>query len=150
MKINYKYTTIILTLALIVTYSWHWNDIFFHKNNEMKMGMEMNSMHKMPGGGMMNMSDMQGEGMQKDMSMDSMMTDMLANMKGKTGTELEKTFLQDMIIHHQGAVDMSTALLKDKSVRPELAKFANDIISAQTSEISMQKKWLKDWFNINK
>ena len=150
MKINYKYITIILALALIVTYSWHWNDIFFHKNNEMKMDMGMNSMHKMQGGGMMNMSDMQSNSMQKDMSMDSMMADMLANMKGKTGTELEKTFLQDMIIHHQGAVDMSTALLKDKSVRPELAKFANDIISAQTSEISMQKKWLKDWFNVNK
>ena len=150
MKINYKYTTIILTLALIVTYSWHWNDILFHKNNEMKMGIGMNSMHKMQGGGMMNMSDMQGEGMQKDMNMNSMMTDMLANMKSKTGTELEKIFLQDMIIHHQGAVDMSIELLKDKSVRPELAKFASDIISAQTSEISMQKKWLKDWFNVNK
>ena len=139
MKINYKYTTIALILALIVTYSWHWNAIFSRQNDGMKMdkSMNMGSMHKMSDGSMM-------------MSMDSMMMDMLANMKGKTGTELEKVFLQDMIVHHQGAVDMARELLKDKTVRPELAKFAQDIINAQTGEITMQKKWLKDWFGINK
>ena len=84
--------------------------------------------------------------MKMDMSMDSMMMDMLANMKGKTGTELEKVFLQDMIVHHQGAVDMATELLKDKTVRPELAKFAQDIINAQSKEIEMQKSWLEKWY----
>ena len=148
MKINYKYTTLALIAILAVTYTFHWNDIFFHQNDGMKMdkSMNMGSMHKMPDGSMMNMSDMQSGSMQKDMSMDSMMMDMLANMKGKTGTELEKVFLQDMIVHHQGAVDMATELLKDKTVKPELAKFAQDIINAQSKEIEMQKSWLEKWY----
>ena len=147
-NINYKYVSLVLGFVLVVTYSWHWNDIVGHNtDNNMKMG---SMMHKMQDGSMMNMSDMQSGNMQKDMSMGSMMTDMLANMKGKTDRELEKVFLQDMIVHHQGAVDMANELLKDKTVRPELAKFAQDIINAQTGEITMQKKWLKDWFGINK
>ena len=129
--------TVVLVVILAITYSLHWNDIFFHKNNEMKMdkGMNMDSMHKMSDGSMMK----------SDMSMDSMMMDMLAGMKGKTGTELEKTFLQEMITHHQGAVDMARELLKDKTVRPELVKFANDIITNQSKEIEMQKEWLKKY-----
>ena len=147
-NINYKYVSLVLGFVLVVTYSWHWNDIVGHNtDNNMKMG---SMMHKMPYGSMMNMSDMQSGSIQKDMSMGSMMMDMLANMKGKTGAELEKVFLQEMIVHHKGAVDMATELLKDKTIKPELAKFAQDIINAQTSEISIQKKWLKDWFGINK
>ena len=145
-NINYKYVSLVLGFVLVVTYAWHWNDIFFHKNNDMDMGMNMNSMHKMPDGSMMNMSDMQSKSMQKDMGMDNMMMDMLAGMKGKTGKELEKVFLQEMIVHHQGAVDMARELLKDKTVtNPELIKFANDIITNQSREIEMQKAWLKNY-----
>lgn len=120
-KINYKYVSLVLAFVLIVTYSWHWNDIFFHQNNKMNMDMSMN------------------------MSMDGMMMDMLAGMKGKAGAELEKVFLQEMITHHQGAVNMARELLKDKTVKPELAKFANDIITNQSKEIEMQKDWLKKY-----
>ena len=116
MKINYKVITIILSIALVATYSLHWNDIFNHKNNEMKMGM----------------------------SMDGMMSDMLINMQGKTGAELEKAFLQEMIVHHEGAVSMAQELLKG-TTRPELIQFANDIINVQSKEIQMQKDWLKDY-----
>ena len=80
-----------------------------------------------------------------NMSMDGMMMDMLAGMKGKAGAELEKVFLQEMITHHQGAVNMARELLKDKTVKPELAKFANDIITNQSKEIEMQKEWLKKY-----
>ena len=147
MKINYKYTTIALAVALIVTYSWHWNDIFTHGNKTVSMN-GMGMMHQMKDGSMM----MKDGTMIKntEMSMDSMMMDMLANMKGKKGVELEKVFLRDMIVHHQGAVDMAKELLKDTTIRPELAKFAQDIIIAQAGEISMQKKWLKDWYGITR
>lgn len=145
MKINYKYTTIALALALILTYSWHWNDIFNHGNKTLGMN-NMAMTHQMPDGSMMTSDKTMVKNTQ--MNMNSMMGDMLANMEGKTGTELEKVFLQEMIVHHQGAVDMATALLKDKTIRPELAKFAQDIITAQTAEISMQKKWLKNWYGI--
>ncbi len=105
----------------------------YHSNNNSKGGM-----HMMPDGTMM------GNG-KKDMTMDSMMMDMVANMKGKSGKELEKVFLTDMIPHHQGAVDMAKLLLQDKSVRTELVQFANAIISAQEGEISQMREWLKSY-----
>ena len=92
--------------------------------------------HRMPDGRIMSDN---GPGMA------SMMHDMNANLTGKTGDEFDKAFLDDMIIHHQGAVDMAQAVLKN-SKRPELIKLANDIITAQTVEIDMMKKWQKEWF----
>lgn len=74
-------------------------------------------------------------------SMDSM----TANMEGKTGEELEKAFLDDMIVHHEGAVAMAELLLKGTK-RPELVKLANDIITAQTGEIAQMKAWREEWF----
>lgn len=79
------------------------------------------------------------------MSMESMMIDMTARMQGKTGKDLEKVFITDMIPHHQGAVDMAQLLLKDTSVRPELSTFAQEIISAQEKEIEQMKIWLENY-----
>lgn len=93
-------------------------------------------MHRMSDGSIMNNN---GSGMT------SMMHDMNANLVGKTGDVFDKAFLDDMIIHHQGAVDMAQAVLKN-SKRPELIKLANDIITAQTVEIDMMKKWQNEWF----
>ncbi len=77
--------------------------------------------------------------------MHSMMMDMTERMKGKTGDELDKVFLEDMIVHHQGAVDMAVELQKG-TARPELQKMATDIIDVQTKEIDMMKTWLGTWF----
>lgn len=96
-------------------------------------------MHQMPNGAMM--------GGNNHMDMNSMMSGMMAELNGKTGDEFDKAFLSEMIVHHQGAVVMAQAVLKN-SKRPELIKLANDIISAQTREISMMKGWQKSWFNI--
>ncbi len=117
-------------------------NIYRSNNQSMPMQMEkkssMNGMHQMPDGSMMNNG---GE----SMSMDSMMMDMMANMKGKSGKQLEVAFLTDMIPHHQGAVDMAKLLLEDKTISPELKKFANDIISAQEKEIGQMREWLKKY-----
>lgn len=123
---NYKITTWILLIVLVACLGFHMSS-----NGRAKMA----NMHQMPDGTMMHSGN----------SMDGMMMDMTARMKGKTGDELDKIFLEDMIVHHQGAVDMAQELLKSTK-RPELQKMANDIISAQTQEISMMKGWLAEWF----
>ena len=54
-------------------------------------------------------------------------------------------FLQDMIVHHQSALEMSQAYL-DAPADHRLAKvsdLARNIISAQTDEIAMMTEWLK-------
>lgn len=77
--------------------------------------------------------------------MNHAMDNMMSGLTGKTGADFEKAFLAEMIVHHEGAVVMAEALLKNTS-RPELVKLGNDIITAQTGEISMMKKWLVEWF----
>lgn len=96
----------------------------------------MSGMHQMPDGSMMSNGGM---------DMKSMMQGMNAGLVGKTGDEFDKAFLSEMIVHHQGAVEMAQAVLKN-SKRPELIKLANDIIAAQTKEIDTMKGWQTQWF----
>jgi uncharacterized protein (DUF305 family) len=81
-----------------------------------------------------------------DMSHDPMsmsMADMSKMMAGKTGDALDKAFLEGMIPHHQGAVDMAKMLAGSK--HPELVKFGADIIATQQKEIDQMNKWMKEW-----
>lgn len=89
-------------------------------------------MHKMPNGD--TMSDM-----------GHMMDEMNAGLVGKTGDDFDKAFIDEMIVHHQGAIDMAEMVL-ETSKRPELIKLANDIITAQTAEIEMMNMWRTEWF----
>jgi len=61
-----------------------------------------------------------------------------------TGEEYDRTFIANMIAHHQGAVDMAKLALKNAK-HQELKDMANAIISAQENEISDMSAWQKDW-----
>ena len=74
------------------------------------------------------------------MSMDEMDT----ALKGKTGDDFDKTFIREMIDHHQGAIDMAI-LAKQNAKHDEIKKLADDIIAAQTKEISEMKSWQQQW-----
>ena len=78
-------------------------------------------------------------------SMEHEMMTMTDRMKSKTGDELDQIFLQDMIVHHQGAVEMAQILIKETK-RPELQKMGADIIRVQTTEIAQMQQWLDMWF----
>lgn len=80
-----------------------------------------------------------------NMDMGTTMQGMMSGLQGKTGDAFDKEFLSEMIVHHQGAVEMAKAVLAT-SKRPELIKLANDIIAAQTKEIDMMKGWQSMWF----
>ena len=54
----------------------------------------------------------------------------------------DKNFLENMIPHHQSAVDMAKLALK-KALRPELKKFAQGVINVQSKEIAQYQTWLK-------
>ena len=57
----------------------------------------------------------------------------------------EEQFIRDMIPHHQEAVDTSREIV-ERSQTTALVELTQDIIDAQTKEITMMKGWLNDWY----
>ncbi len=81
----------------------------------------------------------------KEDGMHAAMSNMTAVLQGKEGDEFDRAFLEEMIVHHQGAIVMSQ-MLKEKTQRPELKQFADDIISTQSKEIFQMQVWFSEWF----
>lgn len=98
--------------------------------------MPREGMHMMSGG-----ETMEDESMAMHGAMDSMM----AGLYGKTGDAFDQAFLAEMIVHHEGAVEMAQAALRDAK-HAELKQMAEAIIAAQTQEIEQMKTWQKSWY----
>ena len=82
---------------------------------------------------------MGGSGMHMGMSGDE--TDMI---RLEQAADFDMEFVNEMIPHHQMAV-MMASMLKNGTNRLEMKKLADDIVTAQTSEIELMRGWLKDW-----
>lgn len=89
---------------------------------------------------------MMQDGTMMHSGMGTAMDDMMAGLNGKVGDEFDKAFLAEMIMHHQGAVEMAKAALQNAK-HQEIKDMANAIISAQTSEINQMKMWGKSWYS---
>lgn len=72
------------------------------------------------------------------------MQDMSASLLGKNGDEFDALFLQEMIVHHQGAIDMAR-LASTSAKHQEIKELSRQIISAQEQEIQQMEDWLKSW-----
>lgn len=94
--------------------------------------------HKMPDGTVMS---------NESMNMASMMADMNKALMGKTGDDFDKAFLTEMIVHHEGAVEMAKLALKNAKHK-EIVDLSNAIISAQNKEIGDMTTWFKNWYEI--
>jgi uncharacterized protein (DUF305 family) len=77
-------------------------------------------------------------------NMDMTMDQMTEHLKGKSGDDFDKVFLNKMIMHHQGAVDMAN-LAKTNAKHQEIKDMASDIINAQTKEINQMQSWQTSW-----
>lgn len=54
-------------------------------------------------------------------------------------------FLDQMIVHHQGAIMSTQAVIADSS-RPELHALARDIITSQRAQLKQMKTWRAQWY----
>ena len=108
--------------------------------NNKGCSMGQNGMHMMPNGQMMSNNGTGG--------MSGMMDDMMDGLNGKTGDAFDKAFLEEMIVHHQGAVLMAQSALKNAK-HQEIKDLSSGIISAQNKEIADMKGWLGSWYGIN-
>ena len=76
--------------------------------------------------------------MDHDMQMSGMLTTKeLASLKRLTGTQFDRAFLQLMIKHHQGAIEMLDLISDSKNM--EAKALAKAINSAQSKEITSMK-----------
>lgn len=94
------------------------------------------NMHEMPNGTMMANTAP---------TMHDSMAGMMALLEGKKGNELDKAFLEQMIVHHEGAVEMARAV-KARGSHAELQTLADAIIEAQTKEIAQMRTWQQEWY----
>ncbi|PSB17090.1 DUF305 domain-containing protein [filamentous cyanobacterium CCP1] len=74
------------------------------------------------------------------MNHDSMSMDL-----GPADESFDLRFIDAMILHHQGAVEMAQEAL-EKSSRPEIQELAQSIIDGQEQEISQMQEWRQAWY----
>jgi uncharacterized protein (DUF305 family) len=90
---------------------------------------------------------MKMNGMEHEMLMPGMMTDeQMAALDKARGPEFDRLFLEGMIRHHQGAVDMVDVLFKSYGAAQDetIYKFASDVYADQSIEIDRMHQMLGD------
>jgi uncharacterized protein (DUF305 family) len=69
-----------------------------------------------------------------------------APVEGRAG-RAELRFLEGMIDHHQMALDMAADCL-EKASSADLKTICENVIAAQSAEITMMQEWLLAWYNV--
>jgi uncharacterized protein (DUF305 family) len=74
------------------------------------------------------------------------MAGMEHDMSKMTGDEpYDALFIDGMIIHHQGAIEMANQALQE-ATKPEIKTLAEAIIKAQEAEIAQMQAWRESWY----
>jgi uncharacterized protein (DUF305 family) len=58
----------------------------------------------------------------------------------------ERDFIEQMIPHHQEAIDTAQEVLERGGTTAEMRALAEDIIDAQREEIAQMRTWYADWY----
>lgn len=75
---------------------------------------------------------------------------MMRDLSQLEGDALDRAFLEDMIMHHMGAVMMSQSLVRRGLVEHSAVQpFAQDIAATQRQEIWQMQTWLQDWYGVS-
>ena len=69
----------------------------------------------------------------------------MKNSPDAAAADYDLQFIDTMIVHHQGAIDMAK-MLPGKAEHPEMKKLGVVIIAAQEREITEMKAWREKWF----
>jgi uncharacterized protein (DUF305 family) len=89
------------------------------------------------------MAGMDMEGMDMD-SMPGMMSDArMGDLEASDGAAFDRMFLESMIAHHEGAIEMADVEVAD-GVNPQAVELAEQIRTAQEAEIAEMEQLLAD------
>lgn len=58
---------------------------------------------------------------------------------------VDRTFVEDMIHHHEMAIGMAQVALDGGELRPEVEALARDVVRVQAEEIAVLQGWLEAW-----
>lgn len=72
------------------------------------------------------------------------MSAMVESLNYKSGDEFDEEFISQMIVHHEGAVEMAK-LAASQAKHDEIKGLSKNIISAQETEIQQMKEWQRLW-----
>ena len=78
-------------------------------------------------------------------SMSNELVGITSSLEGRSGNDFDKAFLQGMIVHHEGALNMAEAGVRNGS-HPEIQALAREIIQNEKPEKDQMEEWLKQWF----
>jgi uncharacterized protein (DUF305 family) len=73
----------------------------------------------------------------------AMYQSMMRDLNIVTGRVRDIRYVQDMIMHHKGALEMAEKVLTFKDIHEETVIFAKDILRNQKTEIDFMQNWLK-------
>lgn len=76
-----------------------------------------------------------------DMEMGMLSDAEMLALENAEGEEFEKLFLQGMITHHEGAIQMAQMILNSEN--DEVRTFGEEIVSVQTEEIALMRSYLE-------
>ena len=63
-----------------------------------------------------------------------------------SGAAFDRAFIDAMVPHHEGAIEMAKAAKEAGLSQPDLVKVADDILATQQDEIDQMKEWRGEWF----
>jgi uncharacterized protein (DUF305 family) len=72
------------------------------------------------------------------------MSEMTNSLRNKSGDDYDKEFIDHMIEHHEGALNMANLSAKNAK-HSEIKAMSEDIVKNQTAEIDQMKKWQTEW-----
>lgn len=68
---------------------------------------------------------------------------------GEADAEYDRRFMEMMIHHHKGGIDMAKDAVQ-KAQHPELKKKAEEMIRMQKKDNQQMQQWLQDWYGDTK
>lgn len=91
-----------------------------------------------------------GESGMADMEMGHSMMSGTMDMKEmvdglRTADPFDKAFIEAMVPHHESALEMAKQA-QERAEHPEIKRLGDEIVAAQTRDISTMKGWLAAWY----
>lgn len=68
-----------------------------------------------------------------------------SNMNTESNSAFDAMFIDGMIEHHQGAIDMAEMAL-EQAEHEEIRTLSEEIVAAQASEIEQMQSWRSEWY----